>query len=120
MPEELKELYTVEEAKEKINEILRKYGKTVCISFREKEAEIIDSYLVKDAAIRRIVCEIIARTGLTNRSCDDLSAEWQVHNVSFRVGYKKDHAKDVSLDYDEDPRKSVRGMTKVFNRLNIK
>ncbi len=119
MFEDLKEHYTAEEAKEAIDRILSPYGDTVRITFREKDAEIIDSYLVKDQNTRHTVCEIMARTGLTKRTYEDLSAEWQVHNVSYRVGYKPDHAKDVSLDYTEDPRKAVRLATKIFDTLHI-
>lgn len=119
MFEDLKETYPMEEAKQVIDEMLRPYGDTVRITFREKDAEIIDSYLVRDAAVRRTVCEIIARTGLTERTYADLSAEWQVHNVSYRARYRKKHAKDVSLDYHGDKRRSVRAATRIFNRLNL-
>lgn len=119
MFEDLKESYTLEEAKAAIDGMLAKYGDTVRITFRKKDAEIIDSYLVKDMDVRHTVCEIIARTGVTKRTYEDLSAEWQVHNVSYHVGYKPDHAKDVALDYAEDPRKSVRMATKIFDKLGI-
>ena len=119
MFEELKDSYTLNEAKQTIDGMLKMYGDTVRITFREKDAEIIDSYLVNDMSVRHAVCEIIARTGVTQRTYEDLSAEWQVHNVSYQVGYKPDHAKDVSLDYAEDPRRSVRLATKVFDKLGI-
>lgn len=119
MFENLKDSYTLEEAKQTIDGMLSQFGDTVQITFREKDAEIIDSYRVNDMDVRHTVCEIIARTGVTKRSYEDLSAEWQVHTVSYRVGYKPVNAKDVSLDYEGDPRSSVRLATKLFDKLGI-
>jgi len=119
MFEQLKAHYTVAEATAVINDMLANYGDTVRITFRETDAEIVDSYLVDDVSVRHTVCEIIARTGVTKRSYEDLSAEWRVHNVSFDAGVMTDHAKDVSLDYDRDPRRPVRLATKVFDLLDM-
>ena len=115
----LKNSYTKEEAKAEIDAILEKYGKTCKISFRETDAEIVDSYLVNSKKDRADICEIISRTGLTKRSSEDLAAEWMVHNTAFEANVGKSHAKDVSLDYKEDPRKAVRIATAVFDKLNI-
>lgn len=119
MFEDLKDHYTIDEARDAINKLLAGYGDTVRITFRKTDAEITDSFLVRDTATRHTVCEIIARAGVTGRTYEDLSAEWQVHNVSYRLGYKPDSARDVSLDYAEDPRRSVRLATKIFDALNI-
>lgn len=115
----LKERYTKEEAKQVIDGLLSKYGDTVRIAFRETDAEIVDSYLVDSMDDRHLVCEIIARTGVTKRTYEDLSAEWRFHNVSYKAGIKKDSAKDVSLDYGKDPRAAVRIATDVFNKLDL-
>lgn len=115
----LKEHYSLAEAKEVIDRMLEPYGETCRITFRNSDAEIIDSYLVDDIDVRRTVCEIIARTGITKRSYEDLSAEWRVHNVSYRAGIKRSSAKDVSLDYAGDPRKSVRAASKLFDKLDL-
>lgn len=122
-PEELfrnlKQSYTREEAKALIDSLLEKYGGSCAITFRSTDAEIVDSYLVKDIDTRHLICEIVARTGVTKRSYEDLSAEWQVHNASYHAGIMRDHAKDVSLDYDKDPRAAVRLATAVFDKLDI-
>ena len=108
-----------EEAKERIDAILRHYGETCAIVFREYDAEIMDSYLVTSQTDRHLICEMIARTGLTDRDYEDLSAEWEVHNAAYRLNFARKDAKDVSLDYHGDPRRSVRLATKIFDKLDI-
>lgn len=119
MTENLKEHYTVEEATSLINQVLSKYGESVKINFRKKDAEITDSFLVTNEEDRHFVCKIITRTGVTNRTFENLSAEWQVHNVSYCVGFMKEKSKDVSLDYADDPRKAVKIATEIFDKLDI-
>ena len=115
----LPEKLSREEAKERIDAILRHYGETCTIEFREYDAEIIDSYLVTSQADRHLICEMIVRTGLTGRDYEDLSAEWEVHNTAYRLNFARKDAKDVSLDYHGDPRKSVRLATKIFDKLDL-
>ena len=107
------------EAKERIDEILRRYGETCSIEFREYDAEIIDSYLVTSQEDRHLICEIISRTGLTARDYENLAAEWEVHNAAYRLNVARSDAKDVSLDYHGDPRKSVRFATALFDKLDL-
>lgn len=107
------------EAKERIDGILRHYGETCSIEFREYDAEIMDSYLVTSQIDRHLICEIIARTGLTRRSYENLAAEWEVHNAAYRLNVARQDAKDVSLDYNGDPRKSVRLATNLFDKLDL-
>lgn len=115
----LRKSYSPAEAKEAIDRLLAKYGENCRIDFRKSDAEIIDSYRVRDIRVRRAVCEILARTGLTKRSGEDMSAEWRVHNVCYRLGIRREKAKDVSLDYDRDPRRSVRLAGRIFDKLNV-
>lgn len=63
--------------------------------------EIVNSYKVKSRYSRQYICEILSRTTLTDREYDNMSAEWVGHNLlaGFYSG-----AKDVNLEYDEDPR----------------
>ena len=114
----LKEHFTPAEAKVRIDAMLEPYGENCKIEFRKKDAEIIDSYLVNSKTVRHLVCELIHRTGLTERSYENLAAEWMVHNAAYEAGVGKAHAGDVSLDYDEDPRLSVKLATEVFDLLN--
>ena len=115
----LQERYTPAEAKAAIDAILLPYGEDCKITFREKDAEITASYLVNSQADRHLVCEIIRRTGLTERSYENLAAEWRVHNASYHAGVFKAQAKDVSLDYGGDPRASVHLATELFDALDI-
>ena len=115
----LPEKLSLSEAKERIDEILFRYGENCSVEFREFDAEIIDSYLVNSQEDRHLVCEIISRTGLTDRSYENLAAEWEVHNAAYRLNVARSDAKDVSLDYRGDPRKSVRLATALFDKLDL-
>ena len=110
---------STKKAKRQIDEILKRYGSSCEIEFRETDAEIKDSYLVTSKLDRHLICEIISRTGLTGRSYEDLSAEWEFHNAAYSVNLERGSAKDVSLDYGQDPRRIVRWATKIFDFFNI-
>ena len=115
----LPERISPEEAKERIDEILHSYGESCAILFRKTDAEIIDSYLVTSQEDSHLICEIISRTGLTSRDYENLAAEWEVHNAAYRLNVARSDAKDVSLDYRGDPRKSVRIATAIFDKLDL-
>ncbi len=110
---------STEEAKRQIDDILQRYGAGCTIEFRDTDAEIKDSYLVDSKLDRHLICEIISRTGLTRRSYEDLSAEWEFHNAAYSANIERGSARDVSLDYGKDPRRIVRWATKIFDFLNI-
>lgn len=112
-------LLPMAEAKAQIDALLKKYGETCRIEFRKTDAEITDSYLVSSMEDRHAVCKLIAATGITDRTYEDLSAEWEVHNAAYAVHVARASAKDVSLDYDGDPRFTVRLATKIFDILDI-
>lgn len=107
------------EAKKQIDVILQRYGTGCTIEFRKTDAEITDSYLVNSKLDRHLICELISRTGLTNRTYEDLSAEWEFHNAAYKSNIERSSAKDVSLDYGQDPRRIVRWATKIFDFFNI-
>jgi len=111
--------YTPQQAKEAIDRLLAPYGDTVRITFRDTDAEIIDSWKVDSQTVRHQVCQIIARTGLTERTYENLAAEWMVHTASYKAGVYTAHAKDVSLDYGQDPRIAVKAATRLFDILDI-
>ena len=115
----LKEEYTFAEAKELIDSILKEYGDTCEIHFERRYADLITSYKVTSRKTRHLVCEIIRRTGVTDRSVGNLSAEWMVHNVAWYLGVFRESAKDAALDYDKDPRRSVRMATSVLQVLGV-
>ncbi len=115
----LRQSYTTEEAKTAIDALLEPFGENCRVTFRRTDAEITDSYLVDSQTIRYLVCEIIRRTGLTERSYENLAAEWMVHNASYDMGVFREDARDVSLDYAEDPRPVVKLATGLFDALDI-
>lgn len=110
---------TPEEAKEKIDAILKTVSPECEIIFQKKTAEIINSYKVDKKEIRHKICKLIEKTGLTGRNYESLSAEWEVHNVAWKMHVGRASAKDVSLDYTKDPRLPVRAATWVFDKLDI-
>lgn len=114
----LKVSYTTAEAKKEIDQILEPYGEEVRIVFGVDACEIIDSYKVRDADIRHRICEIIARSGVTKRDYEDLCAEWRFHNDAWDIHFKRASAKDVTLDYAGDPRRSVRFATAIYDALD--
>ena len=117
--EGLKESYSIEEASALINSILLKYSLECKVVFGKKAVEITDSYKVTSMSDRHRICAIITRCGVTQRDYEDLSAEWKFHNAAWNAHFERSHAKDVTLDYDRDPRKSVRIATAVLDALDI-
>lgn len=115
---QLKAAYTVEEAKAAIDERLKPYGPGCYIEFGKRRAEIFDSYKVDSSDERHLICEIIARTGVTTRDNEDLSAEWRLHNDAWHLHIGRVHAKDVSLDYAGDPHKSVALATALYDLMD--
>lgn len=111
--------YSVKEAKREIDDILRKYGDNCEAVFERTYVDIIDSYKVHSRDDRHLICEIIARTGLTERDYENLSAEWEVHNVAWYAHVGRSSAKDASLDYNGDIRFAVRAATAIFDALDI-
>lgn len=87
------------------------------MEFHPYYVEIVDSYLVTNRKDRLVICEIIARSGATKRSAANLSAEWVVHNLSYRLHILRWAAKDVALDYVRDERFPVRWATWIFEFL---
>ena len=113
----LKESYTLETAKEAIDKLLEPYGEDVRIPFLPKAAEITNSYKVRDADLRHVICMIISRCGVTKRDYDDLCAEWRFHNDAYDINFKRASAKDVTLDYDGDERTGVRIATALYKAV---
>lgn len=108
---------TINEAEEEINRILGKYSDSCGITFRKRDAEITDSYLVTSRDDRLKICGILVTSGITSRTAQNLSAEWYLHNVSWKAHFMRFAARDVSLDYNKDPRTVVRVCTRIFEKL---
>lgn len=106
---QVKDSYTKQEAKEHVDATLSKYSTPeapVEINFYDNGAEISNSYLVDSKYDRQYVSTIISNTGVTSRSYDDISAEWNYHNVMYNIQIKpiKDPARSAFLDYGRDDR----------------
>lgn len=115
----LQQTYTVAEAKREIDAILAAYAPECEILFGKTAAEIINSYKVNSRFDRYRICEIIVRTGLTGRDCENLAAEWMLHNAAWKAHVGRAGAKDVSLDYKRDPRAPVHLATELFDFFDI-
>ena len=63
-----------------------------------------DSYTVRRCGIGKFVRFLRANyeSEVFRRSNFSLSMEWAVHNVLYRLGYKRSQTKDVDLDYPCD------------------
>ena len=99
----IKDTYTKEEAKEKIEEIT---GKDT-VNFSETNLEIKNSFEIKSRYQRILIFKIIHNTvnedgkKYTSRNIYGLSAEWVGHNVLVHTGIKNTHqTRNVNLDYN--------------------
>ena len=112
----LSESYSQLSSSEAINGILAKYSDNVRVGFYDEDcvAKITDSSLVSSAYDRLLISSILSRTEGFRRQPTEISAEWRMHNVCYRLGIKKSSARDVDIDYVEDPRKIVRVATKIL------
>lgn len=67
---------------------------------------------------------VVKRTGITERSVGNMSAEWLFHNIIYDIleplpdisiiSIIKDKAKTVDVEYIEEGRRSVRAATKIL------
>ncbi len=111
--------YTLKEAEDEINSVLSCYGPDCKIEFYDDAAKIRNSYLVSSEFIRHRVCAVIANTDLTPRSFENMSAEWLLHNICYRLHIKRSSSIDADLDYIRDRRFTVRLVTWVMDILDI-
>jgi RHS repeat-associated protein len=115
---EIKDSYSKQEATEEINSILEPYSEdqSFCeVIFEETEVVITNSVNVDSKYDRQKISTIITRTdNLTNRSAENLSSEWLVHNVvhAIKPSVKTLH---VNLDYNTDRRWYVNVCTWIFD-----
>lgn len=110
--------YNPEEAKIEIDRLLSGFGGKCVIRFAEDACEISNSWLVHSKKLRHTICRIIADSGVTRRSYENLSAEWLFHNLAYRLHIFRASARDVTLDYTHDTRKIVVLITNLFDLLN--
>lgn len=118
---EIKSNYTQEEAKTEIDNVLNKYSgynASVSVKFDSRGVEITNSYLVNSKYDRQKVSMIISRTeDFTERQYDNLSAEWNYHNIMYDLSINdsiSNSAKDAYLDFEGDARKVKVGLPTVL------
>ena len=117
--EQVEDFYTEDEAVALVNGILEPWSPLCRLSFGEDAFKITYSYMVKSWCDRHLICAILAHTGATERSFENLAAEWRFHNIAFRLHLQHRSARDVVLDYTRDPRWPVRAVTAVLDWLDI-
>ena len=116
---ELEDHYSEKDANEEIDDYLlfkrEIEGVTIKID-DDGNIKIENSYKIKDRYDRQFICEILARSDLTNRSSGNLSAEWLGHNVIYFFT-KGDNVKDVDLDREKDDDSWINYATKILEIL---
>lgn len=115
----VKELYSQTEAVESITAVLSRHSASSTIEFLEKEANITDGYYVRSRGDRLRICAIISRSGVTGRSPENLAAEWLIHNIAFKLNFRRASAVDVALDYEKDIRWQINLASKIMEKLSI-
>ncbi len=105
---EIKDSYTVEEAKEEIDGILKEYDDSSEIIFGNSGVHIENSMEVDSRYDRQKISMIISRTDdLTKREYDNISAEWLLHNIVYDMGIMESSTQHANLDYTKDRRPIV-------------
>ena len=99
--------------------LLARYDGACVVTFGARRVNITNSYLVRGRAERLAICAILASCERTVRTANNLSAEWVLHNAAYRLHVLRRAARDVDLDYDQDPRALVRLCTKLLERMGL-
>lgn len=115
----VKELYSQTEAIEEISAVLLRHSASSTIELLEKEANITDGYHIRSRKDRLRICAILSRSGLTQRTPENLAAEWLIHNVAFKLHFMRSSAVDVALDYEKDIRWQINLASKIMEKLGI-
>lgn len=70
--------------------------------YSSENVKIIDSYLIKDDAIKFAFIDSIKDDGLLlERSYESLIREWKAHNILYKFGLFKTKTKDTDLEENE-------------------
>lgn len=73
----------------------------------DPEFVVYDSYRAQSDKLIRRLCRILlnheeAHPTAWERTLDSMAEEWQMHNASYEMDYKIDHAKDVNLNNGDE------------------
>jgi len=116
---EIAERYTQEEAAAQIEALLQPSVPECKVIFYSNRVQILSSCHVRSRARRMEVCRILAHCGVTQRSAEDLSAEWVFHNIFWDLRLFRGATRDVDLDYRGDSRLPVRMGTALLRIFRI-
>lgn len=114
-----KTLCSIPEAVAQIQQILNTYSGDCQVEFYDDVVKIRNSYKVHSRRDRHRICKIIVSTGLSCRRYDNLSAEWLLHNLAYRLHFMRSSSIDVDLDYKGDPHWIVSLVTWIFDVLSL-
>ena len=121
--QEVKPLYTREEAKAAAEAITTKYGDTCTVDFQKNNVQITDSWKITNRYDRQKISMIISNSNVTDRSYSNLAAEWEAHNIAYNILTELKNlglnsvllkAKNVNLDYVEDERPYINRITSIM------
>lgn len=120
---EIKSSYTIPEAEEEINEILKTWGDDCKVTFNDNAFHIENSYRVDSVYVRQKICAIVNNTGLTNRTVGNESAEWVGHNEYYWLvpdGFiYKENAKHVDIEFVKDERVLVEYASRFLELIGV-
>lgn len=76
--------------------------KIINFELHDNGVNVMDAYLVKDDDEKaRFIIEIMNFHSFEKREPKSLIREWKAHNICYRLGIMKSHAKDCYLDNNE-------------------
>ena len=112
---EINNRYTQEEATAEINKILNQNNSSSSVQFNADGVKIQNSYKIKRRD-RQKICKIIIRTeGIdASRTFGNMSSEWLLHNIFYNLHIKRAQAQDADLEYAQDSRWYIRGVTLIL------
>ena len=110
---EIKDSYTEEEALKEINEV----SDQAKVEFTVKDVTITGAYNITSRYDRQKISMIIKRTGKLEREYDNFSSEWLFHNVMYDLNIMRANADPANLEYTQDARWYVRGVTNLLEVL---
>ena len=111
--------YSKADAQAIINGLLSDEGYSdVTLSFERTAVHITNSYKVKSRDLRMRICSILSETEGFSQSAGELSAEWLGHNM-FNSVIKNRGTMHADLEYSGDPRRPIRLLSSIMNRLGL-
>jgi hypothetical protein len=98
-----------------------KSGKEITIRFSEKSATVYQGYTANGKAesieIVSFIRWYVEQKGYeVVQAYTDMYGEYRLHNLLYRLGYKREQTGDSDLDYERDKRWYVNAASKIIGR----